>query len=187
MNEWTDWILPMQTSCSRCQALLNCGASEKSCWCAALPRLPAAQLRASKACLCAPCLQAERDAGVVLYGIANCDTVKKARAWLAERGVAHTFWDYKHHGVPAETLPHWLARLGWECVVNRRGTAWRGLPDAAKLAVVDAASAQALLLASPSHASVIKRPIVAWGNTYGGAVTLGFDAALWAEQIKIRG
>jgi Spx/MgsR family transcriptional regulator len=118
----------------------------------------------------------------VLYGIANCDTVKKARAWLTERGIAHAFWDYKKHGVPAGKLSHWLDSLGWEVLVNTRGTTWRCLDGVAKARVVDAASAQTLLLA---HASVIKRPIVAWGNTYGQAVTVGFDAALWQQTLKI--
>ncbi len=172
----------MQTLCSRCAAPLECGAQEKTCWCTALPKLPAAQLRASDPCLCAACLAAQLDAGVVLYGIANCDTVKKARFWLTDHGVDYAFWDYKKHGVPADKLPHWLAELGWERVVNSRGTAWRGLPDAVKASVVDAASAQAVLMASPS---VIKRPIVAWGNTYGAALTLGFDAALWQQRLKI--
>jgi arsenate reductase (glutaredoxin) len=172
----------MQTPCSRCSAPLLCGVAEKNCWCQQWPSLPPERYRASSACVCNDCLRAELDAGVVVYGIANCDTIKKARFWLAEQGVAYAFWDYKKHGVPADKLPHWLAQLGWERVVNQRGTAWRGLPDASKASVVDAASAQALLLGNPS---VIKRPIVAWGNTYGGAVTLGFDAALWMQQIKI--
>jgi Spx/MgsR family transcriptional regulator len=120
---------------------------------------------------------------VVLYGIANCDTVKKARAWLTERGIAYAFWDYKKHGVPASKMSQWLDSLGWETLVNARGTTWRGLDEAAKARVVDAASAQTLLL---EHASVIKRPIVAWGNTYGDAVTVGFDAALWQHTLKIQ-
>ncbi len=164
---------------------MNCGAQEKTCWCTALPVLPTSAYEASASCLCATCFEAQLDAGVVLYGIANCDTVKKARAWLTDNGIAYAFWDYKKHGVPQEKLTYWLASLGWERVVNSRGTAWRGLPDAVKASVVDAASAQAVLLASPSNASVIKRPIVGWGNTYGKAVTVGFDSALWTERIKI--
>ena len=161
---------------------MNCGAQEKTCWCTALPVLPPSAYEASASCLCATCFEAQLDAGVVLYGIANCDTVKKARAWLTENGIAYAFWDYKKHGVPQIKLAHWLDALGWERVVNSRGTAWRGLPDAVKASVLDAASAKTVSLA---NASVIKRPIVSWGNTYCNAVTLGFDAALWAERIKI--
>ena len=161
---------------------MNCGAQEKTCWCTALPVLPPSAYAADAMCMCAACFEAQLDAGVVLYGIANCDTVKKVRAWLTENGIAYAFWDYKKHGVPQAKLAQWLDTLGWERVVNSRGTAWRGLPDAVKASVLDAASAKTVLLA---NASVIKRPIVGWGNTYGKAVTLGFDAALWAERIKI--
>jgi arsenate reductase (glutaredoxin) len=161
---------------------MDCGASEKTCWCKALPVLPRAAYASGEGCLCAKCLQVQLDEGVVLYGIANCDTVKKARAWLAAQGIDHAFWDYKQHGVPGDKLPQWLHTLGWEQVVNRRGTSWRGLADAVKASVIDAATAQPVLLA---NASVIKRPVVSWGNTYGGAVTLGFDAALWGQRIKI--
>jgi Spx/MgsR family transcriptional regulator len=132
--------------------------------------------------LCADCLQTQLDAGVVLYGIANCDTVKKARAWLTEQGVAYSFWDYKKHGVPEAKLMQAIATLGWESVVNTRGTTWRSLPDDAKAVVVDAPSTLALLL---SNASAIKRPLVSWGNTYAQQLTIGFDAALWQGIIKI--
>jgi Spx/MgsR family transcriptional regulator len=127
-------------------------------------------------------LQAQLDAGVVLYGIANCDTVKKARAWLTEHGVEHAFWDYKKHGVPEAKLTQSIHKHGWEQVINTRGTTWRGLPDQVKVAVVDAPSALALVL---GNASVIKRPIVSWGNTYAQQLTIGFDAALWRGIIKI--
>jgi arsenate reductase (glutaredoxin) len=172
----------MQTQCSTCAAPLQCGVAEKSCWCQSLPSLPPSAYAAEATCLCAACLQTQLDAGVVLYGIANCDTVKKARAWLNERGIAHAFWDYKKHGVPPSKLATWTAQLGWDRVVNQRGTTWRGLPPELRDSVVDAASAAALLQANPS---AIKRPIVAWGNTYGAALTLGFDAAAWGELVKI--
>ena len=112
-----------------------------------------------------------------LYGIPNCDTVKKARAWLAEHGVTHTFHDFKKQGVPETELNHWLAAAGWEKLVNRKGTTWRGLDEAARAAVVDNASARTLLLA---HASVIKRPVVVWAD---GAITVGFDAADWQRRV----
>ncbi|OZB52133.1 MAG: arsenate reductase, partial [Thiomonas sp. 14-66-4] len=72
---------------------------------------------------------------IILYGIPNCDTVKKARAWLGAQGVAHAFHDFKKHGVPEAALDAWLAALGWEALVNRKGTTWRGLDDATRAAV----------------------------------------------------
>lgn len=172
----------MQTTCSRCAAVMSCGAQEKNCWCQALPNLPNGQLKADQNCLCTACLHAQLAQGVVVYGIANCDTVKKARAWLTQQGVAHAFWDFKKHGVPPSDLSGWLMQLGWETVINRRGTSWRGLDPALQTSVCDVASAQALAVAVPS---VIKRPIVAWGNTYGARLTIGFDAAAWQAIITI--
>jgi Spx/MgsR family transcriptional regulator len=109
-----------------------------------------------------------------LYGITNCDTVKRARAWLAENGVDYRFHDFKKEGVPEAELDQWLRAPGWEALVNRRGTTWRRLDDATRAAVVDAPSARAVLLANPS---LIKRPVVNWGAREG--VTSGFDAAEW--------
>ena len=109
---------------------------------------------------------------IVLYGIPNCDTVKRARAWLAGQGHDAAFHDFKKAGVPPEALDRWIAALGWERLVNRQGTTWRKLDDATRAAVTDAASARALMLAQPS---VIKRPVVDWGT----ALTVGFDAAAW--------
>ncbi|CAN5380565.1 ArsC family reductase [soil metagenome] len=113
---------------------------------------------------------------ITLYGIPNCDTVKKARAWLSEHGLAYTFHDFKKQGVPPDSLALWTQAAGWEKLLNRKGTTWRKLDAAAQAAVVDAASAQALMLA---HASAIKRPVVDWGN----GITVGFDAAAWAGRI----
>jgi hypothetical protein len=78
----------------------------------------------------------------ILYGIPNCDTVKRARAWLTDHGVAHAFHDFKKAGVPAARLEVWLASAGWERVLNRQGTTWRKLDDATKANVSDAASAR---------------------------------------------
>jgi len=110
---------------------------------------------------------------VTLYGIPNCDTVKKARAWLAENDVACEFHDFKKQGVPVAHLDAWIAQLGWEKLVNRKGTMWRRLEPATQAGVTDAAGAKALMLA---HPSVIKRPVVEWG----GKTTVGFDDAQWA-------
>ncbi|MEW6703247.1 MAG: ArsC family reductase [Pseudomonadota bacterium] len=116
-------------------------------------------------------------AATTVYGIANCDTVKRARAWLAERGVPHAFHDFKKSGVPAAQLDAWLQQLGWERLLNRQGSTWRKLDDAAKAGVADASSARALMLQQPS---VIKRPVVAWA---GGGLTVGFDAGGWAQRF----
>lgn len=114
---------------------------------------------------------------ITLYGIPNCDTVKKARAWLWERGAPVQFHDFKKQGVPAERLPAWMAAVGWEKLLNRQGTTWRKLDPAVQARAQDAASAAALMV---EHASVIKRPVVEWGD---GAVTVGFDADAWNERL----
>jgi arsenate reductase (glutaredoxin) len=108
-----------------------------------------------------------------LYGIANCDTVKRARACLAAQGLACVFHDFKKAGVPADRLDAWMQAVGWERLLNRQGTTWRKLPDAERAAVVDAATARALMLA---HPSVIKRPVVDWPP---GTITVGFDGRSW--------
>ncbi len=108
---------------------------------------------------------------ITVYGIPNCSTVKKARTFLEERGVAYTFHDYKKQGVPEARLDAWIKAVGWEKLVNRQGTTWRKFDDATKAAVIDAASAKALMLA---NASVIKRPVVESGKS---VVCVGFDEA----------
>jgi Spx/MgsR family transcriptional regulator len=117
---------------------------------------------------------------ITLYGIPNCDTVKKARAWLAENQANVSWHDFKKQGVPEPQLDRWLQAVGWEKLVNRQGTTWRKLPDADKTVVVDATSARALLLSQPS---VIKRPVVEWHN---GAVTVGFSEALFLQHLGLR-
>ncbi len=109
----------------------------------------------------------------IVYGIPNCDSVKKARAWLTEQGLDHVFHDFKKQGVPEAQLQQWLQTCGWERVLNRKGTTWRQLDVAAQAAVQDAASALALMR---QQASVIKRPVIAWPS---GAVTVGFEPQHW--------
>jgi arsenate reductase (glutaredoxin) len=111
-----------------------------------------------------------------MYGITNCDTVKKARAFLAQSGLAFDFIDYKKQGVPADLLNEWVAALGWERLLNRKGSTWRGLDEAAQAAAGNPAGATRLMLAQPS---VIKRPVVVWAD---GRVTVGFDPAAWASR-----
>jgi arsenate reductase len=113
---------------------------------------------------------------IILYGIPNCDTVKKARAWLGGQGVSYQFHDFKKQGVPPDQLARWTEAAGWEKVLNRKGTTWRKLDAAAQAGVQDSPSAQALMLANPS---VIKRPVVDWGK----GITVGFDAADWEARI----
>jgi len=115
---------------------------------------------------------------ITLYGIPNCDTVKKARAWLADNGLEVAFHDYKKQGVPMAELPAWLKAFGRDKLVNRVGNTWRKLDDATKAAVVDDASATALMLAEPS---VIKRPVVRWAD---GSLTLGFSAELFEKSAS---
>ena len=112
-----------------------------------------------------------------LYGIPNCDTVKKARSWLTAHQVDAVFHDFKKQGVPADLLPGWISAVGWEALVNRKGTTWRNLDTGAQSAVVDAATASALMLA---NASVIKRPVVVWAD---GAVTVGFSEAAFQARL----
>ena len=114
---------------------------------------------------------------ITLYGISNCDTVKKARAWLAEHQVEVQFHDFKKQGVPEARLDHWLATAGWEKLLNRQGTTWRKLEPATQAGVTDARSARALMLV---QASVIKRPVVEWNAQ---DVTVGFNATEWLQRL----
>ena len=116
---------------------------------------------------------------ITLYGIRNCDTVKKARLWLDTRGMAYTFHDFKTQGVPPERLDHWLAHAGWEKLLNRKGTTWRKLDPATQAAAQDERGARATML---EHPSVIKRPVVQWGGPSSGDVTVGFKAEDWDAQ-----
>ena len=110
---------------------------------------------------------------VTLYGIPNCDTMKKARAWLDGQGIPYAFHDYKKQGIDEPTLRAWIAELGWEALLNRRGMMWRKVPDAVK-ANLDEAGALRLMLETPS---IIKRPVLDTGD----ARHVGFDAQRYAE------
>jgi len=115
-------------------------------------------------------------ASATVYGIPNCDTVKKARDWLSAAGLDYQFHDFKKAGVPEAALADWLRVLGWEALVNRKGTTWRKLDPALQAATRDAPSASALMHA---HPSVIKRPLVRWPD---GAFSVGFSPALFAAH-----
>jgi arsenate reductase len=111
-----------------------------------------------------------------LYGIPNCDTVKKARTWLAGQGHDFTFHDFKKQGLERATVAGWLEQLDWEVLVNRKGLTWRNLPPEQKAAVVDKQSALELMLANPS---VIKRPVL----DKGGKVSVGFSEAQYRDIV----
>ena len=117
---------------------------------------------------------------ITLYGIPNCDTVQKARTWLAAHGKAHVFHDFKKQGVPPDRLAQWVETLGWESLLNRKGSTWRKLAADEQLAVHDSASAQALMLAQPS---IIRRPVVEWGDgDVDAGLTVGFDPQAWEKR-----
>ena len=112
---------------------------------------------------------------LTLYGIPNCDTVKKARTWLDARGVAYAFHDYKKLGIDAASLNRWANAVSWEPLLNRAGTTFKKLPDDDK-AAIDRAKAIALMIA---HPSMIKRPVVE-----GGAdLLVGFRPDDWAQTL----
>lgn len=114
-------------------------------------------------------------ASVTLFGIPNCDTMKKARAWLAERDVSYTFHDYKKAAVDEQALRGWVDRLGWEAVLNRSGTTFRKLPDAVKHDL-DAERAIAVMLENPS---AIRRPVLVAGD----ALIVGFAPDRYGQAL----
>ncbi len=109
---------------------------------------------------------------VTIYGIKNCDTMKKARMWLDDHGVAYEFHDYKVAGIDSEHLQRWCKEVGWEVLLNRAGTTFRKLPDADKQSI-DARKAISLMLAQPS---MIKRPVLDLG---GGRLLVGFKPDIY--------
>ncbi|WP_404482878.1 arsenate reductase [Novosphingobium sp. BL-52-GroH] len=112
---------------------------------------------------------------IEVYGIPNCDTVKKARTWLDARGIAYTFHDYKKEGADPARLARWIGAAGLDKVLNRAGTTFRKLPEADKVDL-DEAKAVALMVASPS---TIKRPVV----EHPGGVLVGFKEPEWAAAL----
>jgi arsenate reductase len=114
---------------------------------------------------------------VSIYGIKACDTMKKARTWLEAAGVGYSFHDYKTQGIDAATLQGWAKKAGWEKLLNRSGTTFRGLPDADK-AGIDEAKAIRLMVAQPS---MIKRPVL----DVDGALLVGFDPAAYAGTFAV--
>ena len=112
---------------------------------------------------------------IVIHGIANCDTMKKARTWLEGQGVAHEFHDYKKAGISAEKLSAWADAVGWEVLLNKAGTTFRKLPDSDK-AGIDRSRAIALMVEQPS---LIKRPVL----EHPGGVLVGFKPDAYAAAL----
>src|SRR5206468_2376357 len=121
---------------------------------------------------------AARKMAVTIYGIKNCDTMKKARTWLDARKVAYEFHDYKASGVERARLEAWAGEVGWEALLNRAGTTFRTLPDARKDGLT-AAKAIALMLEQPS---MIKRPVL----DVGGVLLVGFKPEQYAQAFARR-
>ena len=110
-----------------------------------------------------------------IYGIRNCDTMKKARAWLDAKGVAYDFHDYKSAGIDKEKLKGWSDRLGWETLLNRAGTTFRKLPEADKEGLTEK-KALALMLEQPS---MIRRPVL----ELGGKLLVGFKPQIYEKEV----
>lgn len=114
---------------------------------------------------------------VRIYGIKNCNTVKKALTWFDENGIAYEFHDFKKLGVSRDKLEEWGQKLGWEPLVNKKGTTWKQLDQLEQQRVTDASSAYAML---GDKTSMIKRPVVENGND----LILGFDETTYEESFK---
>jgi arsenate reductase len=113
--------------------------------------------------------------GATVYGIKACDTMKKARAWLEAKGVPYAFHDYKTAGIAPEKLAEWSKEVGWETLLNKAGTTFRGLPEADKQGI-DEAKAIRLMTANPS---MIKRPVL----EHGGRLLVGFKPAAYQAEF----
>jgi Spx/MgsR family transcriptional regulator len=115
---------------------------------------------------------------ITLYGIKNCDTIKKARRWLESHEVEYTFHDYRVDGLNAELLNTFIAQLGWEALLNTRGTTWRKLDEAHRASITDAQTAAALMLEMPA---IIKRPLL---YAPGQPMLLGFNESNYQQFIN---
>ena len=115
---------------------------------------------------------------LIVYGIKNCDTVKKARVWLDEYGIAYDFHDYKSAGIERARLASWCEVVGWETLLNRAGSTFRKLPDSAKK-IVEAEAAMVLMLAQPS---MIKRPVI----EHDGGLLVGFKVDQYEQALSAR-
>ncbi|MDO7743217.1 MAG: ArsC family reductase [Pedobacter sp.] len=115
---------------------------------------------------------------MIVYGIPNCNTVKKARTWLTDNGIVYEFHDFKKQGITAEKLHEWCAVFGWETVLNKKGTTWKKLSPVQQIAVQNEESAVAVLL---ENTSAIKRPVV---EKDGKAILISFDETQYSQILK---
>ena len=118
---------------------------------------------------------------ITLYGIPNCDTVKKARAWLSERSLEYAYHDFKKQGISLQQLRVWCETLGVDQVLNRKGTTWRALTPTQQQNASDFESALRLM---QEHTSLIKRPVVAWSYGEVSKLTVGFSPVTWAQHCN---
>lgn len=116
------------------------------------------------------------DAPIVVYGIENCDQVRKARQWLRAQGLAHGFHDFRAHGLDPADLARWMTHLPWDSLLNRRGMAWRQMPAAARARIVDQASAREIMLSTPT---LIKRPVLEAGER----ILVGFSEPVYRSLL----
>ncbi len=114
---------------------------------------------------------------ITLYGIPNCDQVKKARTWLDTHAVDYVFHDFKKAGINPNLIKTWLDDVAWDMLINRKGTTWRALPDERKAAIIDATSAAELMLES---SSIIKRPVLSTADS----THIGFSEELYQQLFK---
>lgn len=112
-----------------------------------------------------------------LYGIPNCDTVKKAKTWLSGQGYDFEWHDYKKSGISAPLLETWIAQVGWETLLNRQGATWRKLDDATKASIDNKEAAIALMII---QTSIIKRPVL----DNNGTITVGFKPEVYASLFR---
>jgi arsenate reductase len=117
--------------------------------------------------------------GVVVYGIDNCDQVRKARSWLRAQGVVFRFHDFRGDGLDASLLARWMGHLPWDALLNRRGLSWRHLEASRKASVVDQASAAELMLA---HPTLVKRPVLEAGDR----IVVGFSEPIYLNLFSER-
>ena len=116
---------------------------------------------------------------IVVYGIPNCDTVRKARGWLDGLGLAYTFHDYKKAGIEPDKLREWIDAKGWEAILNRKGTTFRNLPESERTDL-DSATAIRQMCA---NTSAIKRPVVEYQSGRGKGLLVGFDPQEWSTVL----
>ena len=118
---------------------------------------------------------------ITLYGIPNCDTVKKARVWLQEQGIDFVFHNFKKDGLDRDTIETWLTQVGLDVLINRKGTTWRALSDEQKVSCANRDDAIALMLASPS---VIKRPVLQIKAANAQHIAVGFSSQQYQPLFK---